>query len=199
MAQDIVERYVSKLNIWSCEEFIADAEFMFFNDGEESTSSFTKRTPSLNESFLRIGTHTKYDDYYYVEGGWFPSGSVTEIVDDNTFISSGYTFIRKYNVNYFSKFSDGTNTYIVKDAEARTAIANKQDTLVSGTNIKTINNTSILGSGNISITQPSIATTSTAGLVKPDGTTITIDSNGTISAAGGSAYAMVIVDYTEEE
>lgn len=31
------------------------------------------------------------------------------------------------------------------------AVANKQDTLVSGTNIKTINNTSILGSGNITI------------------------------------------------
>ena len=46
---------------------------------------------------------------------------------------------------------------------------------------------------------PTVATTSTAGLVKPDGTSITIDSNGTISAAGGSAYAMVIVDYTEED
>ena len=33
----------------------------------------------------------------------------------------------------------------------KNAIANKQDTLVSGTNIKTINNTSLLGSGNISI------------------------------------------------
>ena len=30
-------------------------------------------------------------------------------------------------------------------------IDDKQDTLVSGTNIKTINNTSILGSGNIDI------------------------------------------------
>jgi len=39
-------------------------------------------------------------------------------------------------------------------AKANTAIqdvSNKQDTLVSGTNIKTINNTSILGSGNIDI------------------------------------------------
>ena len=52
---------------------------------------------------------------------------------------------------YFSKFSDGTNTYIVKDAEARSSLANKQDTLVSGTNIKTINNNSLLGSGNITL------------------------------------------------
>lgn len=35
--------------------------------------------------------------------------------------------------------------------EIQTALGNKQDILVSGTNIKTINNTSILGSGNITI------------------------------------------------
>ena len=55
------------------------------------------------------------------------------------------------DTKYISNLSNGIDTYIIKDAEARTAIANKQDTLVSGTNIKTINNTSILGSGNISI------------------------------------------------
>ena len=32
-----------------------------------------------------------------------------------------------------------------------TEVSSKQDTLVSGTNIKTINNTSLLGSGNITI------------------------------------------------
>ena len=32
---------------------------------------------------------------------------------------------------------------------------------------------------------PAIATTATAGLVKPDGTTITIDANGVISSSGG--------------
>lgn len=35
----------------------------------------------------------------------------------------------------------------------KTKIDTKQDTLVSGTNIKTINNNSLLGSGNISTTQ----------------------------------------------
>lgn len=52
---------------------------------------------------------------------------------------------------YVSNVSDGTNTYAIKDAEARDMLSNKQDTLISGTNIKTINNTSILGSGNIDI------------------------------------------------
>lgn len=46
---------------------------------------------------------------------------------------------------------------------------------------------------------PGQATTSTLGTVKPDGTTITIDNNGVISAAGSSTYAMVIIDYTDDE
>lgn len=76
--------------------------------------------------------------------------------------SSVATYRTTYNYNrdsskdiletrYMSKFSDGTNTYTVKDSEARTSLSGKQDILVSGTNIKTINNTSLLGSGNISI------------------------------------------------
>lgn len=43
---------------------------------------------------------------------------------------------------YFSKFSDGTNTYEVKDAEARAALEGKQGTLTAGTNI-TLNNDTI--------------------------------------------------------
>lgn len=37
-----------------------------------------------------------------------------------------------------------------------TAVAGKQDTLVSGTNIKTVNNTSLLGSGDITLPTISI-------------------------------------------
>lgn len=46
--------------------------------------------------------------------------------------------------------SDGT-VYDIADVTARNALASKQDTLVSGTNIKTINGESVLGSGNITI------------------------------------------------
>ena len=41
---------------------------------------------------------------------------------------------------------------LVKSGGVKSALDTKQDTLVSGTNIKTINNESLLGSGNISIT-----------------------------------------------
>ncbi len=71
------------------------------------------------------------------------------------------------NTNYISQLSDGTNTYVIKDAEARTSIANKQDTLVSGTNIKTINGNSVLGNGDLNI----------GGLVGIDEETITKNTN----------------------
>lgn len=48
-----------------------------------------------------------------------------------------------------SEFNNDTN--YVDTTDLSTALADKQDTLVSGTNIKTINNTSLLGSGDISI------------------------------------------------
>lgn len=44
------------------------------------------------------------------------------------------------------------NTNVLTSGGAYTALSKKQDTLVSGTNIKTINGNSLLGSGNLSIT-----------------------------------------------
>lgn len=44
-----------------------------------------------------------------------------------------------------------TTTFNTYSGSVETALSGKQDTLVSGTNIKTINNESILGSGNIDI------------------------------------------------
>ena len=40
----------------------------------------------------------------------------------------------------------------ITEEQARDLLATKQDKLVSGTNIKTINNQSLLGSGNVAIT-----------------------------------------------
>lgn len=61
---------------------------------------------------------------------------------------------------------------------APSKIANKQDTLVSGINIKTINGESVLGEGNITVTPSALTLTS------PNGTKykITVDDTGTLSA-----------------
>jgi len=48
--------------------------------------------------------------------------------------------------------SDGAGGYITKSVTGANIIGSKQDTLISGTNIKTINSNSILGSGNLVIT-----------------------------------------------
>ena len=70
-----------------------------------------------------------------------------------------------------SKINLDNTLYNIKDTEARNSLANKQDTLVSGTNIKSINNQSLLGGGNITIegTEPNINTISVNGTeVQPD-------------------------------
>lgn len=66
-------------------------------------------------------------------------------------VSESMTITLVPNVQEVSKLSNGTNIYTIKDSIARTALSNKQDALVSGTNIKTINGNSLLGSGNIEI------------------------------------------------
>jgi hypothetical protein len=52
--------------------------------------------------------------------------------------------------------------------------ASKQDTLVSGTNIKTINSTSLLGSGNVSV-EPTITATTSADYYRGDKTFATLN------------------------
>ena len=59
---------------------------------------------------------------------------------------------------YFSKFSDGTNTYEVKDAEARAALEGKQNSLTAGTNITLENDTVATTAAKVTIKDWSTAT-----------------------------------------
>ena len=52
-----------------------------------------------------------------------------------------------------------TSTYNTYTAATDTALSGKQETLISGTNIKTINNTTLLGSGNIDTINPYVSGT----------------------------------------
>ena len=58
----------------------------------------------------------------------------------------------KQDVLTFDNSPTANSNNPVKSSGIKTALDNKQDTLVSGTNIKTINNTSVLGSGNFNLT-----------------------------------------------
>jgi hypothetical protein len=51
--------------------------------------------------------------------------------------------------------SNGAGGYVTKSVTGANIIGSKQDTLISGTNIKTINSTTLLGSGNLAV-QPTL-------------------------------------------
>lgn len=96
-----------------------------------------------------------------------------------------------------------TSTYNTYTAATDTALNAKQDTLVSGTNIKTINNESILGSGNItiqggggsSVNVVQTTGTSTADVMSQDAVTTVIN---TVSDAIPSTYiSSISKDYDE--
>ena len=80
------------------------------------------------------------------------SGSYNDLTDKPTLFSGDYTDLTNKPTipDELSDLSDDTTHRLVTDTE-KTTWSGKQDALVSGTNIKTINNNSILGSGNITI------------------------------------------------
>ena len=76
---------------------------------------------------------------------------VTGLTQDIEEATSG-----KVDTSTYTAYTAATDARLLEDEQVTSAGLNalndeKQDTLVSGTNIKTINNTSILGSGNITI------------------------------------------------
>jgi hypothetical protein len=89
------------------------------------------------------------------------NGTITEVKANGTSVAtSGVANIpaastSKYGVTKLSSSTSSTSTSLAATASAVKSaydLANgKQDALVSGTNIKTINNNSILGSGNLTI------------------------------------------------
>lgn len=74
-----------------------------------------------------------------------------------------------------SKITYGSNTWNIKDATARSGLAGKQDAFTAGT--------ALAFSG--TVLNASLATDSTVGVVKPDNTTIIVDSFGMLTAIGG--------------
>lgn len=73
-------------------------------------------------------------------------------VDTNAYITSSAISGKEDTSNKVSSWSSTTDdTHYPTEKLVKDSLDSKQATLVSGTNIKTINNTSLLGSGNISI------------------------------------------------
>ena len=94
------------------------------------------------------------------------------IVNDTPFTQAQLDAINStITSNLVSSYSNHVaNTDIHVTAEQKTAWTNKQDALVSGTNIKTINSTSLLGSGDISIPALPSQSGNTGKFLTTDGT-----------------------------
>jgi hypothetical protein len=86
--------------------------------------------------------------------------------------------------------SNGAGGYVTKSVTGANILASKQDTLVSGTNIKTINGSSVLGSGNLVVT-PGVASLTATSPVVATGTSTPV-----ISLA--SAYGDTLNPYASK-
>ena len=91
----------------------------------------------------------------YVLGGTIFYDSGEYYVKDIYITSSGY-YNELVNIKNDNILNTTSKDLIGAINEVNTLAKNKQDKLTSGTNIKTINNQSLLGSGNIKISAPSI-------------------------------------------
>ena len=116
-----------------------------------------KETISLKNSNNEIVTFTsdkKLDNYV----------TVSDFDDDSLVVASALNDLEEKKAdkddltdlinNVYTKEEIDNNHLVISSSlnDLNTRLNTKQDTLVSGTNIKTINNQSILGSGNITLT-----------------------------------------------
>lgn len=137
-----------------------------------STSAYgvTKLSDSVSSTSTSLAATANAVKSAYDLAASKGTGTITKVQANGTDVASSGTAnipaasTSAYGVTKLSTSTSSTSTSLAATPSAVKSaydLANgKQDALVSGTNIKTINNTSILGSGNISI---STGTTYTAG------------------------------------
>jgi len=112
--------------------------------------------------------------------------------------TAGDAIVDGYGIQ--TTLSSSTTELVRADAVA-TAIGTKQDTLVSGTNIKTLNGSTLLGSGNYEIDIPSVDISSTAPTTPNVGDLWWNDTNGIlyIYYNDGTSSQWVEVSYADIE
>ena len=137
--------------------------------------SASSTTPSADTTSGSVGTSTPwarsnhthpksslYAESEHTHSQYQPtlvSGTNLKTINNTSLLGSGNISITAgSNVTVDSALSS-TSENPVQNKIINTALGNKQDTLVSGTNIKTVNNTSLLGSGNVSINIPTASST----------------------------------------
>ena len=133
---------------------------------ESATSTTLQYTGDLNGVINAVKNKTPYNAYFYNKATYYGVRYALYEVDfvyyDST-DDNGIFYVHseggggQHRVNNLPFTFDGENyqlgniSYTVENYATVSQLDNKQDTLVSGTNIKTINGNSILGSGDLTI------------------------------------------------
>ena len=136
-----------------------------------STSASLASTPSaINKAMLNIISGTPI----YSSSATYAVGDMVRYTDNVWKCTTAIDTAESWNANHWE----------VVDT-LQTQIDNKQDTLVSGTNIKTINNQSIVGSGNIEIQGGGGGTSDYSALTnKPSINNVTLSGDKSLSDLG---------------
>lgn len=114
----------------------------------------------ITQIFDASNYYTKTQTESYVQGYTYDKNTIdTKITQSGTFDPTQYyTTAQTYSQTEVNNLLDGkanTATTYTKQ-EVDTALSGKQATLVSGTNIKTVGGTSLLGSGNVATLKASL-------------------------------------------
>lgn len=193
-------------------DYSAGANINISTDNVISVTGIT--IPTSNTAFTNDAGYVNSGE---VETQITNKGYITGYTEtDPVFQASAASGITSQNItNWNNKLDSSALTPYYTSAQTDTAISNatsgKQDTLVSGTNIKTINNQSLLGSGNIEIQGGGGGSSYTAGnniditndvisvtgLATINGSAIT--EGGNIVIQGGSGGGSNIIELTQAE
>lgn len=131
--------YVFKMSLEDVKKY-KDCDFVEIYDSSSNTSVY---------SFYRIMTGIFYTPFIPdVYSGCLAGAFIGD--ESSTAEQIGFAF---YSLHILDEVESG-DTALVSSRAVYNALQTKQDKLTSGTNIKTINNQSILGSGNVDISAP---------------------------------------------
>jgi len=138
-----------QLDMWEyCDNsvILANADWYYTKQQtEELIDSVSGMNPTEVQDMINRSIHSKADKTYVDEQDAELSNSIRAI---NSNMAQRYT---KTETNNLLDMKVDKSTYSAYTATTNEAINNKQDQLISGTNIRTINGESILGSGDLVI------------------------------------------------
>lgn len=117
---------------------------IYYNGSAITSSNFTF---DVDKIYVFTFTSINSTNCWVLEGDW---DSITSATVSGWGFTKNAGTITGITMNGASKGTSG----VVNLGTVVTDVSNKQDKLVSGTNIKTINGTSVLGSGNIEVSAP---------------------------------------------